>query len=168
MPKEHQWIWQFCLICVAWMRVTFACFAGNVHILECHPTDPGLAFSASYDGTLLLWSPLTGAVLRRFSRRAEGQRWGNQCWGWCVLPIQRGTAPDRLNVLVPRLCTARWGRGLPSCLQPHNCPTLPRCLCSRQTRLDGRSWPDVLPFADGHFSPDGRTITVAGAPPVLC
>jgi hypothetical protein len=71
----------------------------NIHILECHPTDPSLAFSASYDGTLLLWSTLTGAVLRRFS--------------------------------------------------------------SRQTRPDGRSWPDVLPFADGHFSPDGRTITVA-------
>lgn len=43
---------------------------GHVHILECHPTDPSLAFSASYDGTLLLWSTLSGAVLRRFSRQA--------------------------------------------------------------------------------------------------
>ena len=40
---------------------------GHVHILECHPTDPTLAFSASYDGTLLLWSTLNGAVLRRFA-----------------------------------------------------------------------------------------------------
>lgn len=33
---------------------------------------------------------------------------------------------------------------------------------SRHTRPDGRSWPDPLPFADGHFSPDGTTITVSG------
>lgn len=44
-----------------------------------------------------------------------------------------------------------------------DCHPPPRAPRSRQTRPDGRSWPDVLPLADGHFSPDGRTITVAGA-----
>jgi WD40 repeat protein len=42
--------------------------ADHVHILECHPTDPALALSASYDGTLALWDTGSGAVLRRFSR----------------------------------------------------------------------------------------------------
>ncbi|KAL4448446.1 hypothetical protein ABPG75_005665 [Micractinium tetrahymenae] len=70
----------------------------HVHVLECHPTDPALAFSASYDGTIAVWDMRSGEVLRRFS--------------------------------------------------------------SRQTRPDGRSWPDLIPLSDGHFSPDGRSITV--------
>jgi WD40 repeat protein len=71
-----------------------------VHILEFHPTNPSLAFSASYDGSLVVWDAASGAALRRFS--------------------------------------------------------------SRQTRPDGRSWPDLLPFADGHFAPDGASISVTG------
>ncbi|PSC70372.1 WD40 YVTN repeat-like-containing domain,Bromodomain isoform [Micractinium conductrix] len=78
---------------------TLAIHTNHVHILECHPTDPSLAFSASYDGTLALWNLHSGAVLRRFT--------------------------------------------------------------SRQTRPDGRSWPDLLPLSDGHFSPDGASITVS-------
>lgn len=41
---------------------------GHVHVLECHPIDPALAFSASYDGTVAVWDVHSGQVLRRFSR----------------------------------------------------------------------------------------------------
>jgi hypothetical protein len=75
-----------------------AIHTNNVHILECHPQDPALAFSASYDGTLQVWDTRSGAVLKKFS--------------------------------------------------------------SRHTRPDGRSWPDAIPFADGHWAPDGASITV--------
>lgn len=50
--------------------------AGHVHILECHPTDPALAFSASYDGTVAVWDTRSGTVLRRFSRWGGRPRWG--------------------------------------------------------------------------------------------
>lgn len=63
-------------------------------MLECHPTDPALAVSGSYDGRLVLWDLRAGAALRTFD--------------------------------------------------------------SRDTRPDGRSWPDHLPLTDGQFSPDGR------------
>lgn len=48
-----------------------SCFgAGHVHVLECHPVDPALAFSASYDGTVAVWHMRSGQVLHRFSRSA--------------------------------------------------------------------------------------------------
>ena len=118
----------------------------HVHILECHPTDPSLAFSASYDGTLALWNLHSGAVLRRFTRceaRARGQvATAEQRWmqTTVLLPAQR----RMLGVLCAHSCNL-------------TCP-----ICSRQTRPDGRSWPDLLPLSDGHFSPDGASITVSG------
>ena len=42
----------------------------HVHVLESHPTDPALAVSASYDGTLALWDLERGCMLRSMSRRA--------------------------------------------------------------------------------------------------
>jgi PH-interacting protein len=35
------------------------------HVLECHPWNPRLAFSAGYDGQLIIWDVDQGQVLRR-------------------------------------------------------------------------------------------------------
>jgi WD40 repeat protein len=35
------------------------------HVLECHPWNPRLAFSAGYDGQLIIWDVDQGQLLRR-------------------------------------------------------------------------------------------------------
>ena len=52
--------------------------AENVHVLECHPTEPALAVSASYDGNLILWDLERGVPLHTLNRWALGRVW--TCW----------------------------------------------------------------------------------------
>lgn len=38
---------------------------GDAFVLECHPTDSGIAISGAYDGTICMWDLATGKKMAR-------------------------------------------------------------------------------------------------------
>ena len=84
--RPDPFLWPFlCAACCP--LLAFPCTfhpAGHVHILEFHPTNPCLAFSASYDGSLVVWDAASGAVLRRFSRCVRLRASGETCRILCL------------------------------------------------------------------------------------
>jgi bromodomain and WD repeat domain-containing protein 1/3 len=44
---------------------TLKLHTGSVFVLECHPTDPRMAMSASYDGLTIIWDLEKGVPLAK-------------------------------------------------------------------------------------------------------
>ena len=70
----------------------------RVHVVECHPTDPRVVASASYDGQVIFWDVETGDLLKSFDSRST--RPDKRTWSDSLCFPDGHFSPDGCHFLV--------------------------------------------------------------------